>query len=93
MRGHGSPGNPAVIQATAFRNGSLQGAYVILAARSARPRLRPDVGLRQRQGRCPSSFPDGIVKSNFLCNLGYGDPAGVKPRSPRFAFDEVCRIL
>ena len=38
-------------------------------------------------------FADGKVKSNFLCNLGYGDPAGLFPRSPRFDFDEVCQIL
>jgi 3-hydroxypropanoate dehydrogenase len=38
-------------------------------------------------------FPEGSVKSNFLCALGYGDPSGVFPRSPRFAFDEACQIL
>jgi 3-hydroxypropanoate dehydrogenase len=38
-------------------------------------------------------FPDGTVKSNFLCNIGYGDPAGVFPRNPRLSFDEACQIL
>jgi 3-hydroxypropanoate dehydrogenase len=38
-------------------------------------------------------FPDSHVKSNFLCNLGYGDPAGLFPRSPRLDFDEACKLL
>jgi 3-hydroxypropanoate dehydrogenase len=38
-------------------------------------------------------FPEGTVKSNFLCNVGYGDPAGVRPRGPRFPFDEMAKIL
>ena len=38
-------------------------------------------------------FPGGQVKSNFLCNLGYGDPKGVHPRNPRLDFDEACEIL
>lgn len=85
-------GKPEVIQATAFRNGSLQGAYLIIAARALGLDCGPMSGFDNAMVDA-EFFPDGKVKSNFLCNLGYGDPAGVMPRSPRFAFDEVCRIL
>jgi 3-hydroxypropanoate dehydrogenase len=85
-------GKPEVIQATAFRNGSLQGAYLMLAARALGLDCGPMSGFDNAMVDA-EFFPDGIVKSNFLCNLGYGDPAGLMPRSPRFAFDEVCRIL
>jgi 3-hydroxypropanoate dehydrogenase len=85
-------GKPEVIQATAFRNGSLQGAYLMLAARALGLDCGPMSGFDNAVVDA-AFFPDGIVKSNFLCNLGYGDPSGVRPRSPRFAFDEVCQIL
>jgi 3-hydroxypropanoate dehydrogenase len=85
-------GNPELIQATAFRNGSLQGAYLILAARALGLDCGPMSGFDNAMVDA-EFFPDGKVKSNFLCNIGHGDPAGLKPRSPRFAFDEVCRIL
>lgn len=85
-------GKPKHIEQTAFRNGTLQGAYFILAARALGLDCGPmsgfDNDLVDR-----AFFPDGTVKSNFLCNLGYGDPAGVRPRGPRFEFDEVCQIL
>ena len=80
------------VYTTALRNGSLQGAYLMLAARS----LGLDVGAMSgfdNAGVDREFFPDGHVKSNFLCNIGYGDPAGVFARSPRFAFDEMATIL
>ena len=85
-------GNPELIRTTAFRNGSLQGAYLILAARALGLDCGPMSGFDN--GKVDAAFfPDGKVKSNFLCNLGYGDPAGLFPRSPRFAFDEACEIV
>ena len=80
------------IHTTALRNGSLQGAYLMLAARS----LGLDVGAMSgfdNAGVDREFFPEGHVKSNFLCNIGYGDPAGVFARSPRFNFDEMAKIL
>lgn len=77
---------------TAMRNGSLQGAYFILAARA----LGLDTGAMSgfdQPGVDKEFFPDGNVKSNFLCNLGYGDPAGLFNRSPRFTFDEMAKVL
>ena len=75
-----------------FRNGSLQGAYFIMAARA----LGLDTGAMSgfdNAGVDREFFPEGHVKSNFLCNIGYGDPAGVFARSPRFEFDEMAKIL
>jgi 3-hydroxypropanoate dehydrogenase len=83
---------PAFAQTTAFRNGTLQGAYLIMAARALGLDCGPMSGFNN-DGVDKEFFPDGTVKSNFLCALGYGDPSGVFPRSPRFSFDEVCRIL
>jgi 3-hydroxypropanoate dehydrogenase len=85
-------GKPEIIQATALRNGSLQGAYLMLAARALGLDCGPMSGFDNATVDA-EFFPDGTVKSNFLCNIGFGDPAGLMPRSPRFAFDEVCRIL
>ena len=84
-------GNDTLIAETAFRNGSLQGAYFILAARSLGLDCGPMSGFDNAKVDA-AFFPDGRVKSNFLCNLGYGDPAGLFPRSPRFEFDDVCTI-
>jgi 3-hydroxypropanoate dehydrogenase len=77
---------------TAFRNGTLQGAYLIVAARA----VGLDIGAM-------SGFDNAVVdevfladrgwRSNFLCNLGHGDPAGLFPRSPRLDFDEACVLL
>jgi len=82
----------ALAASTAFRNGTLQGAYLIIAARA--------VGLDTGP---MSGFDNDIVdevflrgsgwRSNFLVNLGHGDPAGVFPRSPRLDFDDACRLL
>ena len=77
---------------SAFRNGSLQGGYFIVAARALGLDCGPMSGFNN-DGVDAEFFPEGTVKSNFLCNLGYGDPAGVFPRNPRLSFDEACQIL
>ena len=85
-------GNDALIEATAFRNGTLQGAYLMLAARACGLDCGPISGFDN--GKVDAEFfADGPVRSNFICNLGYGDPAPLFPRQPRLAFDEVCDIL
>lgn len=77
---------------TAFRNGTLQGGYFILAARALGLDCGPMSGFDN--AGVDREFLQGTdYKSNFLCNLGYGDPAGLFPRSPRFAFDEMARII
>lgn len=85
-------GKPDVIQATAFRNGTLQGAYLMIAARACGLDCGPMSGFDNAKVDA-EFFPGGRVKSNFLCNLGYGDPKGLFPRSPRLPFDEACTIL
>jgi len=85
-------GNAAVIQATAMRNGSLQGAYFMLAARALGLDCGPMSGF-DAAGVDKEFFPDGRVKANFVCNIGYGDPAGLFERSPRFSFEEIAEIL
>lgn len=80
------------VATTALRNGSLQGAYLILAARALGLDTGPMSGF-DNAGVDKEFFPEGTVKSNFLCSIGYGDPAGVRPRGPRFAFDEMAKIL
>ena len=84
-------GNEALIASTAFRNSTLQGAYLILAARA----LGLDTGAMSGfdAAKLDAAFFAGTtVQSNFLVNLGYGDAAGLFPRSPRLAFDEAARI-
>lgn len=83
---------PEVAQVTAFRNGSLQGAYMMIAARAVGLDCGPMSGF-DNAILDQEFFPDGQVKSNFLCNLGYGDPEGLFPRSPRLEFEEACEIL
>jgi 3-hydroxypropanoate dehydrogenase len=85
-------GNAAVIEETAFRNGSLQGADLILAARALGLDCGPMSGFDQAKVNA-EFFPDGKWKSNFLVNLGYGDASKVHPRAPRLGFDEACKIL
>lgn len=85
-------GKRAYADATAFRNGSLQGGYFILAARALGLDCGPMSGFNNA-GVDGEFFAGTEIKSNFLCNLGYGDPAGVYPRSPRFDFDEMARII
>lgn len=77
---------------TAFRNATLQGGYFILAARALGLDCGPMSGF-DNAGLDAEFFAGSEIKSNFLCNLGYGDPAGVWPRSPRFTFDEMAKIL
>jgi len=79
------------VQTTAMRNGSLQGAYLMLAARALGLDCGPMSGFDNAKVDA-AFFPDGHVRSNFLCNLGHGDPSKVFPRSPRLAFDEVCTL-
>lgn len=84
--------NPAMAQATAFRNGSLQGAYLMVAARA----LGLDVGAQSGFDAAKVNaafFPDGRYQANFLVNLGVADPAGIYPRGPRLAFDAVATIV
>jgi 3-hydroxypropanoate dehydrogenase len=84
-------GKEAVIQAVCMRNGSLQGAYLIIAARALGLDCGPMSGFDNAKVDA-AFFPDGRWKSNFLCNLGAGDPAKVFPRNPRLTFEEACRI-
>jgi 3-hydroxypropanoate dehydrogenase len=85
-------GNRELIESTAFRNSSLQGAYLILAARALGLDAGPMSGFdNEKVDR--EFFPDGRAKSNFLVNLGYGDSAALYPRSPRLAFEEAAQIL
>lgn len=85
-------GKPDAIAETAFRNGTLQGAYLILAARALGLDCGPMSGF-DREKVDAEFFPDGRWKSNFLCNLGYGDGQRMRPRAPRLEFDEACRIV
>ena len=75
----------------AFRNGSLQGAYLIMAARSIGLDAGPMSGFDSAKVDA-AFFAGTAIKSNFLVNLGYGDPSGVFPRLPRLSFDEAARI-
>lgn len=85
-------GNAPLIEATAFRNSSLQGAYFMLAARALGLDCGPMSGFDA--DRVNAAFFAGThVKVNFICNLGYGDPAALFPRSPRPDFADVCTIL
>lgn len=85
-------GNDGLINSTAPRNGTLQAAYFMLAARGFGLDCGPMSGFDNE--KCNELFFKGTkTKSNFLCNLGYGDTEGLFPRSPRFEFSEVCKIL
>jgi len=77
---------------TAFRNGTLQGAYLLLAARSLGLDCGPMSGF-DNAGVDREFFPGGTVRSNFLCNLGYGDHGKLFPRNPRLSFAEACQVL
>jgi len=84
--------NPAIVEPAAFRNSSLQGAYLILAARA----LGLDSGAMSGfnpQAVNDAFFPDGRFKVNFLLNIGVADPAGIYPRAPRLAFEEAAQIV
>ena len=84
--------NATLAQTTAFRNGTLQGAYFMLAARAVGLDIGGMSGFDNAKVDA-EFFPDGRVKSNFLCNVGHGDPSKVMPRLPRFAFEEACTLL
>ena len=99
-------GNPEMVEVTAKRNSSLQGAYLIMAARSLGLDCGPMSGFDQAKvdeeffsagkpcfGCDQEFFPEGHVRTNFLCNLGYGDPSALRPRLPRLAFTEACSLL
>ena len=84
--------NAALAQTVGFRNGTLQGAYFMIAARA----LGLDVGGMSGFDNAKVDaefFPDGRVKSNFLVNVGHGDPAKVMPKLPRLPFEEACTLL
>ena len=85
-------GNKPLIEETAFRNGSLQGAYFMLAARALGLDCGPMSGFDAGKVNA-EFFPDGKWKANFLCNLGFGDPSKLFPRNPRLEFDEACIVL
>jgi 3-hydroxypropanoate dehydrogenase len=98
--------NPELIEATAKRNSSLQGAYLIMAARALGLDCGPMSGFDPAKvdeeffaagkpcfGCDQEFFPEGHVKTNFLCNLGYGDPSKLFPRLPRLRFNEACSLL
>jgi 3-hydroxypropanoate dehydrogenase len=89
--GFKQPGKEEFTKIHAFRNGTLQGAYLIIAARALGLDCGPMSGFDNAKVDA-EFFPDGRFKSNFICNLGYGDPTGLKPRLPRLSFDEACRI-
>jgi 3-hydroxypropanoate dehydrogenase len=95
-------GAPELANITAFRNGTLQGGYFILAARALGLDCGPMSGFDNE--KVDTEFfpaleagsevmPEGRIRSNFLCNLGYGDTSALFPRSPRLEFDEACRLL
>ncbi|MGL6072005.1 malonic semialdehyde reductase [Craterilacuibacter sp.] len=85
-------GNEALITETAMRNSSLQGAYLIMAARALGLDCGPMSGFDQT-GVNNTFFADGRWRANFLINLGYGVEAQLHPRAPRLDFDVACKIL
>ena len=98
--------NPQLVETTARRNSSLQGAYLMMAARACGVDAGPLSGFdnakvdeiffdagRECEGCDQEFFPEGHVKSNFLCNLGYGDRSKLFPRLPRLRFEEACTLL
>ncbi|HEX6747785.1 MAG TPA: malonic semialdehyde reductase [Longimicrobium sp.] len=98
--------NPQLVETTARRNSSLQGAYLIIAARALGLDCGPMSGFdnarvdeeffgagKECEGCDQEFFPQGHVKSNFLVNLGHGDPEKLFPRLPRLAFEEACTLM
>ena len=97
---------PALVEVTARRNSSLQGAYMMIAARALGLDCGPISGFDNAKvdeeffaagntcADCEQEFfPAGHVKSNFICNIGYGDASTLRPRLPRLAFEEACTLL
>ena len=85
-------GNQELIDKTAFRNSSIQGGYFILASRAVGLDCGPMSGF-DNDAMDKAFFAGTSIKSNFICALGYGDPAKVHPRSPRPKFEEFCKIV
>lgn len=85
-------GKEAKIHETAFRNSSLQGAYLMLAARSLGLDCGPMSGFDNAKLEA-AFFPGGTIKANFICALGYGSEDKLYPRGPRLSFDEACEIV
>jgi len=85
-------GNPGMIADTAARNSSLQGAYLMLAARALGLDCGPMSGFDAEKVNA-EFFPDGKWRANFLFNLGFGDAEKLNPRAPRFEFEDACRVL
>lgn len=84
--------DPALAEATAFRNATLQGAYLIVAARALGLDAGPMSGF-DNAAVDAAFFAGTALRSNFLCCLGYGDPGALFRRLPRLSFDEACRIV
>ena len=84
--------DPVLAERVAFRNGSIEGGYFILAARALGLDCGPMSGF-DNAGVDRDFFADSRIRSNFLCNIGYGDPSGMRARNPRLSFEEACRIL
>ena len=85
-------GNPAFAARSAFQNGTLQVAYLIIALRAVGLDTGPMTGFDNAKVDA-EFFPEGNVKSNVLINIGYGDHEKLFPRSPRFSFDQIAKIL
>jgi 3-hydroxypropanoate dehydrogenase len=85
-------GNPAFAARSAFQNGTLQVAYLLLALRAVGLDTGPMTGFDNAKVDA-EFFPEGHVKSNVLINIGYGDAEKLFPRSPRFSFDQMAKIL
>jgi len=82
----------ALKEETAYRNGTLQGGYFILAARALGLDCGPMSGFSQEKVN-REFFPDGKWTADFVCNLGYGDRSKLPPRLPRLDFEEACQLL
>lgn len=85
-------GKPTKIEETMWRNGTLQAGYFMLAVRAMGLDCGAMSGFKADAVK-ETFFPDLDGEVNFLCNIGYGDPSSIFERSPRFAFDEVCKIV
>jgi 3-hydroxypropanoate dehydrogenase len=84
--------NSVLAESTAFRNGALQGAYLILAARALGLDVGPMSGFDNAKVDA-EFFPDGRFQSNFLANIGYGEESGLHARGPRLTFEEAVELL
>ncbi len=85
-------GNVALIEETAFRNSSLQAAYLMMAARSLGLDCGPMSGFDKDKVN-DAFWPEGRVKVNFICNIGYGDDKEIFARGPRLPFERACQII